>query len=163
MENNTHNSVEEKTVTHSTTTSLTAEQQAFINKFSLGGFFIPQIHFFATNLIRDGFLLLVPFYNIYVWLRGAFKGRSRSWETGEWKSFESFQRRQKTMDKAALIILAVVIAYFVVVFLFVMAVGSMMSAGSRMERMQDDKQYQNMEELQDRIRMESERYETRSF
>lgn len=108
-------------------TGLTPDQVQFIDKFSLGGLLIPQIHLFATHLIKDGFLLMVPFYNIYVWLRGAFRGRRRSWETGEWKDFASFERRQRLMDKAALIILAVIIGYFIVLFLFIVSLSALFS------------------------------------
>lgn len=100
------------TSTSSTDTqALTPEQQAFVRQWSLGALLIPQIYFFAVNSVRDGFLLFIPFYNVYVWLRGAVHGRQRSWDTGEWKSFASFEKRQRLMDKAGLIIFAVIIAY----------------------------------------------------
>ena len=156
------------------TSHLTAEQLAFVNKFSIGALLFPQGYFFAVNSIRDGFLLFVPVYNIYVWLRGAFKGRRRSWETGEWKSFASYERRQKTMDKAGIIVLVAIIALYALMFVLFAGAAMFISTSTVEQGSRDyraDQSYDSavtggtvpqltpeemrqMEELQERIRAE---------
>lgn len=100
-------------VTPSAGQSLTAEQQAFINHFSWGAIFFTPIYYFATHLIKYGFLMLIPFYNIYLYFKGIFKARKLSWETNEWKDFAQFEKRQRLMDKIAVWFFSIWLVLFI--------------------------------------------------
>ena len=109
--------------------SLTPEQTAFINRASFGAFGTGMLYFFAAGMPGQGFAFFIPFYNIFVWIRGIVKGRRMSWERGEWKNFEVYHKRQKYMDKAAVVLVIVFAAYFALM-IFVVA-GSFSLSASR--------------------------------
>ncbi len=86
--------------------TLAPDQQAFINKWSFGAFIMSPIYFFASGLILEGLLVIfVPFYNIYLYFKGIFRGRRMSWAKGNWKDFETFKKRQKFLDRLGIIFL----------------------------------------------------------
>ncbi len=96
---------------------LTPEQNDFINHFSWGAIFFQPWHYFATNLILYGFLIMfIPVYNIYLYFKGIFSARKMSWETGEWKDFEQFKKRQKLMDKIGIIFFIFILVIFTASF-----------------------------------------------
>ncbi len=98
MEPNTNNSEVSPSVP---ATTLTAEQEKFIGKVSWGSLIFGPVFFFATHLIKYGFLMFVPFVNIYIYVKGFFRARRLSWATGEWKDFAQYEKRHKLMDKIA--------------------------------------------------------------
>jgi hypothetical protein len=100
--------------------SLSPEQQKFVNKWSFGAFSLSFIYFFASGLIKQGLLLLIPFYNIYVYFKGIVKGRKMSWEKGEWKDFDTFQRRQKLLDRIGLVMIIFMVVFFTAISFFVL-------------------------------------------
>ncbi|MEN9649790.1 MAG: hypothetical protein RL094_757 [Candidatus Parcubacteria bacterium] len=93
--------------TSSPTPALTPEQAAFVKRFSWAAIFFQPIYFFATHLIVPGILMCIPFVNIYFYFKGVFRGRKMSWETGEWKDFAQFEKRQRLLDKIALIFVGI--------------------------------------------------------
>jgi len=86
---------------------LTPEQEAFTKKWSWGAFAMPNIYFFVSGLMKEGIYSLIPFLNIYIWVKGIFRGRRMSWERGEWKNWDVYVKRQKIVDKIGIVVLAV--------------------------------------------------------
>jgi len=77
--------------------NLTPEQIKFIRGGSLSAFFGGLIWALGNKLWLWVLLGLIPFVNIYVWLKLTFHGRRMSWEKGDWQSFEQFKNRQKVV------------------------------------------------------------------
>jgi len=97
---------------------LTEDQLKFVSKLSWSALAFGPIYFFANGLIVEGFLFLVPFYNIYLWIKGFIQGRKMSWQKGEWKSFDSYRRRQRLLGKIA-------VAYVAIAVIFIATVGTL--------------------------------------
>ncbi len=70
---------------------------------------MPTIYFFVSGLFKEALFTFVPFLNIYIWIKGFVRGRRMSWEKGEWKSFEVYQKRQRIMDWVGIIFLGFVL------------------------------------------------------
>lgn len=86
--------------------SLNTEQTKFINSLSWGAFFGAFIWALGNGLYLWALGFLVPFWNIYVWIKLLISGRKLAWENKEWKSFEQFKKRQ-------MIIMWIIIALYV--------------------------------------------------
>jgi hypothetical protein len=89
---------------------LTPEQEKFLKKWSWGALVMPTIYFLISGLMKEALFTFIPFLNIYIWIKGIVSGRRMSWERGEWKSFEVFQKRQKVTDWIGVVFLALVLA-----------------------------------------------------
>ncbi|MDD5566784.1 MAG: hypothetical protein PHH01_01170 [Patescibacteria group bacterium] len=97
------------------------EEQKFINRPSFGAFSLGWIYFLATGLVKDGLLMFVPVYNVYIWIRGIINGRKMSWAKGEWRDFATFKKRQKLLDRIGLVFLVIWLALMVIIFVTVFA------------------------------------------
>lgn len=87
-----------------------------MNKWSFGAFAFGAIYYFANGLIKEGFLtMFIPFYNIYLYFKGIFRGRRMSWGKGGWQDFESYQKRQKLLDKIGWIFMFVWVALLAII------------------------------------------------
>lgn len=79
---------------------LNSEQEAFVKRWSAGAL-LGLIYFFASRLIEQGLLMLVPVYNIYLAFKGIFRGRRMVWASGKWSNFDEYKRRQQFLDRLA--------------------------------------------------------------
>jgi uncharacterized protein YpmB len=95
------------------------DQEKFINRWSFGAFSLSIIYFFASGLIKQGLFMFIPFYNIYIWIKGIVKGRKMSWEKGEWKDFETFKKRQKMLDRIGIVLVIIFVVFFALILFFV--------------------------------------------
>lgn len=86
--------------------SLSPDQDRYVHKASFGAFALGMIYCFANGLIKEGFLMFIPFYNIYLYVKMIFRGRRLGWERGYWPSFEAFKHRQKILDRIGIIFFA---------------------------------------------------------
>lgn len=87
--------------------NLTPEQTAFIGRGSFGAFSLGIFYFLACGLMMDALLSLIPFVNLYIWIRGIISGRKMSWEKASWTDFATYQKRQKLLDKIGIVVLIV--------------------------------------------------------
>lgn len=94
--------------------SLTPEQAAFVKRGSFGAFSLGIIYFLASGLMIDALLTLVPFVNLYIWIRGIISGRKMSWEKATWTDFTTYQKRQKLLDKIGIVVLIVSFVFGVI-------------------------------------------------
>ena len=90
-----------------------AEQEKFVRRWSFGALLQP-VYFFGSRMTREGFLSFVPFYNIYQGIKGIFRGRTMVWESGKWKDFELYKKRQKLLDRLAIVFYVGLIALMAV-------------------------------------------------
>lgn len=74
-----------------TNQTMTPEQEQFLGKFSIGALTLGMFYAFGSLLLKEGFLMLIPIYNIYLWIKLMFSGRRLSFERGSWLSFEAYQ------------------------------------------------------------------------
>lgn len=70
---------------------------------------MPFVWYLANGFIGRAFLLFIPFYNLYLWIKGSLHGRQMSWERGDWKSFATYKRRQVLIDRFAVWFVIVVV------------------------------------------------------
>lgn len=89
---------------------VTPDQQSFIHRPSFGAFSLGLIYFLASGLMKEALLMLVPFFNIYLWFKGIFRGRRMSWQKGEWRDFDTFKKRQKTLDYIGIVFFVIWLA-----------------------------------------------------
>ncbi|MFA6426932.1 MAG: hypothetical protein WCW16_00590 [Candidatus Magasanikbacteria bacterium] len=73
---------------------LTPEQIRYIHQWSWGAFFGRWIWSLGNKLYMWTLGFLVPFFNLYVWIKLSIDGRKMAWEQKEWDSFEQFKKRQ---------------------------------------------------------------------
>lgn len=102
---------------------LTSEQQAFIEKSSWG----PLLGFWWALFSRRPFLSLiffVPIVNIVAVIYYIIDGRQAIWDSGRWKNFESFKRRQEAIDSVSKgLFFAIVAVIGLIIMLYVFAWG----------------------------------------
>lgn len=95
----------------SSTTASVEDQQAFINRWSWGGFGLGWLYFMASRMYKTGFLyllgLFIPILNIYLSIKSGFRGRKMTWESGKWADFGAYQKRQKLLDTIAIILIVI--------------------------------------------------------
>jgi hypothetical protein len=77
--------------------NLNGEQAVFVSRVSWGAFFNPLVWGLGNKVYLWAVLSLIPFFNIYVWIKLTLYGRQMAWERGRWKDFEQFKKRQKIM------------------------------------------------------------------
>lgn len=77
--------------------NLTPEQITFINKWSWGAFFSFPVWVLGNGLYIWILASIVPFFNIYAWIKLSANGRKMAWEEHTWINFDQFKQRQKTM------------------------------------------------------------------
>ena len=77
--------------------NLAQDQINYINKFSWGAFFGSLVWALGNKLYLWALGFLVPFWNIYVWIKLSIDGRKMAWEQGKWTGFEQFKKRQLIM------------------------------------------------------------------
>lgn len=82
---------------------LSPEQQKYVNSWSFGAFGLGIFYCLANGLLFDAFLMLVPIVNIINFFRMIIKGRQLAWEKSAWLSFEHYQKRQRLLDRLAVI------------------------------------------------------------
>ena len=82
---------------------ITPEQAQYLQKFSVGALTLGIFYAFGSSLVKEGFLMLIPFYNIYLWIKLMFRGRRLSFERGSWPSFEAFKQRQRLLDRVGVV------------------------------------------------------------
>lgn len=102
---------------------LTPEQEAFTKKWSWGALFMPGIYFFASGLMREGIYSLIPFLNIYFWIKGFFRGRKMSWEGGEWKNWDIYEKRQRILDTIGIVVMVVMTVLIIVAIIIPIILG----------------------------------------
>lgn len=95
---------------------LTAEQQAFLGKWSWGGFWLHWVWAIASRMggwaILYLFLICIPIINIVIIFVLGISGRKTAWDDGKnWKSFAEFQERQRTLDTVALALFGLFIIF----------------------------------------------------
>jgi len=78
-------------------TTLTRNDQIYLNNLSWGAFFCPLIWALGNKLYIWAIASLVPFLNLYVWLKLFFDGRQIAWENNKQIDFSAFKTRQKTI------------------------------------------------------------------
>lgn len=95
-------------------------QDAFINKWSWGGFLLYVFYFIGCRMYKKALLyflgVIVPIFNIWLWIKSGLKGRKMVWESGKWQDFESYRKRQKLLDKIGWLLLLVVIILSIIFY-----------------------------------------------
>lgn len=89
---------------------LSAEQTAYLGKWSWGAFFGGVVWALGNKLYLWALGYFVPFYGLYVWINLAANGRRLAYQKG-WANFDQFKKRQKIMA-IIVAILAVISIYF---------------------------------------------------
>ncbi|MEK7105721.1 MAG: hypothetical protein AAB865_03495 [Patescibacteria group bacterium] len=85
---------------------LTDEQLHLVTGASLGAFLNPFVWAMGNHLYWWAAGMLVPFWNLYVWVRLVVEGRRMSFEKG-WSNFEFFKKSQKTILQVIVILIVV--------------------------------------------------------
>ena len=97
--------------------NLTQEQSDYINKATIAGVLGP-LYAIAAGLYKEFWMFLIPFYNIYLFIKLIIKGRKMAWEKSN-KDYEYFTYHQKNLSKIAKILLGIFFGFFLFEFLFV--------------------------------------------
>lgn len=104
----------------SISSTVTTDQNTFINKWSWGGFLLYVVYFLGSRNYKRAFLYFlgsaVPIWDIYLWIKSGLRGRKLVWESAKWQDFESYYRRQKLLDKIGILLTLTVILISIVSF-----------------------------------------------
>ncbi len=84
---------------------LTSDQEKFIKSNSIGAGVFGVWFFIANGLTREGLKQFIPVYGGFQRLKAVNWGRKIVWESRPWQSFTEFQKRQKLLDTAGLVII----------------------------------------------------------
>ncbi len=84
---------------------LAIEQIAYTQGWSWGACWGSLVWALGNKLYWWALGMLVPIWNIYVWIKLSVDGRKLAWEKGGWQGFEQFKNRQKIMAWVILIII----------------------------------------------------------
>lgn len=97
---------------------LTEEQIEYIESWSWGAFFGGLI-WPVFSRVGLWWIIgwLVPFLNIYVWIKLSLHGKKISWQKWNWGSFEKFQKRQQLLGTIIAIFIGVSIAIQLIIFI----------------------------------------------
>ena len=87
-------------------TQLTSEQEKFISDFSIGAF-LGIWWALSSRIYGKALLYLIPLFNIFIWATGLWQGRRIVWNSGKWNNFDLYCKRQKLLDRIAIIILSI--------------------------------------------------------
>ncbi len=100
------------------------DEQAYIHKWSWGGFVFPWVYYLANRLVLKGLLYLlgamVPGLNIVLQIITGIKGRKVVWESGKWTDLESYKKRQKLIDVIGIVILVIAVILIPLIILDIM-------------------------------------------
>jgi hypothetical protein len=91
-----------------------AVDEAYVSRWSWGGFGLVGIYFLGSRLYKTGFLYLlgmfVPFLNIWLWIKSGLRGRRIVWASGEWTDFAAYRKRQHVLDIIGIVLLCLSLA-----------------------------------------------------
>ncbi len=93
-------------------------QDAFLKKWSWGGFLTAHIWAIGSRMYLAGILILIfsfiPVIPLGYGIYYGIKGRQKAWSTGKWTDFEAFKKRQLLLDNIGFGLFLLSIVYFVV-------------------------------------------------
>ena len=96
---------------------LSHEQVEYIAKWSWSAFFMHWIWTLANRGVRFWTLgFFAPIIQQYMWIKVSMHGRRMTWESGKWKSFKEFRKRQMILAWVAWFMPIVLILLFTFVF-----------------------------------------------
>ena len=99
---------------------LSHEQVEYIAKWSWSAFFMHWIWTLCNRGVRFWTLgFFAPLVQQYLWIKIAMHGRRMTWESGKWKSFKEFRKRQRILAWTAwaLAVISIVLASILLSFL----------------------------------------------
>jgi len=85
--------------------NLTDAEIAYVQGWSWPAFLSPTVWALASKMYLWAFLSLIPFVNLYVWIKLSVDGRAMTWEQKEWQNFTQFRARQKIVIWIILVII----------------------------------------------------------
>lgn len=115
---------------------LSAEESAFVHRWSWGGFILNFVYFLANNVYSKAGLYFaggfVPGLNLFLLFKCGLKAREIVWQNGSWPDFATYRRRQHTLDIIAVVLLliTIVLAVLSAVLIAIPAIQSLDSAAS---------------------------------
>lgn len=81
---------------------LTAEQQIYINRPSVGALGLYWIYLLANGLYKRALIYwllgIIPIVNIVFFIKLILRARAISWSERAWQSFDVYRKRQKSLD-----------------------------------------------------------------
>lgn len=91
-------------------TTIVSPDEKFIGSWSWGGFLLGWVYFLGGGMGARAIgyffaILLGPIYLVFAIMAGV-GGRKKIWQSGKWKDFEAYKKRQKTLDIIGLTFLA---------------------------------------------------------
>jgi len=96
---------------------LSESQVEYIAKWSWSSFFLKWVWTLSNRGVRFWTLgLFTPILGYYFMVKLAMHGRRMSWESGKWKSFKEFRKRQAILAVVAWLMPIVWILFFTFVF-----------------------------------------------
>lgn len=99
-----------------------AGEDAFVRKWSWGGFFLGFIWALASRLYGLAILFLVlsfiPIVNLILAIYLGIKGRGLVWKSGKWTDMGQFTQRQKLLDKIGIILFFVLLVIYILMWVF---------------------------------------------
>ncbi|MDG1950534.1 MAG: hypothetical protein P8J32_07015, partial [bacterium] len=88
---------------------LTSEQQDYIKGFSPAALINPFIWAIMNGQAAFAAFMFVPFFNFFIWLVLAFKGRHIAWAAGKKRDYEAFQTKQRTSLLAGVVLTGILL------------------------------------------------------